>query len=78
MNIVTGDPLPNGATVLEVNGLVILAKAKGPQPYVTWRWDGQDPRSTTWGNYFTSIAEAAQDFESRVGREFNRIAGGVE
>jgi hypothetical protein len=65
----TGDKLPNGAVVLLEKSGVILASQISVQPYVTWRWDGVNPKSTTWGNYHTSIAKAAMDFEARCVRE---------
>lgn len=65
-----GDKLPNGATVIaEQAGVVFAFHPAGPTPYVTWRWDGLDPRSTSWGHYFSSVANAARDYEERVAQQ---------
>lgn len=66
----TGDRLPNGAIVIaEQAGVVLAAHPAGPTPYVTWRWDGQDPRSTSWGHYYSSVVRAALDYEERVAKQ---------
>lgn len=73
----TGDQLPNGAIVLvEKEGVVLALNNCGTRDeYVTWRWDGLDRRSTTWGHYFPTLTEAAKDFDMRVAlQEANRAA----
>lgn len=77
VRLTTGSRLPNGAVVMEVRDNVILARGekgvvvtpKGEQPqyveYITWKWDGIHPNTTTWGHYFKSLSEAAKDFEAR-------------
>lgn len=63
----TGDKLPNGAIVIaEQAGVILAAYPEGLTPYAIWRWDGTDPRFTSWGSYFSSVAQAAEDFETRV------------
>jgi len=64
MLIAIGMVLPNGATLLEFTDQVVLAKNK-PDEYITWRWDGKDPKSTYWGHYFRTIGEAAADYDLR-------------
>jgi hypothetical protein len=74
----TGDRLPNGAVVLLERSGVVLAHNEGAvQPYVTWKWDGTDPRSTFWGHYFHSLTSAASDFEIRSGLKRYRNEGNV-
>lgn len=78
-----GDTLPNGATVIAYTrtreggdsmlpGGVVLAN-RGHQyfdPFVTWdvAISDDDSVSTFSGHYFTSIVEAAVDYEARGGR----------
>lgn len=65
-----GTPLPNGAIVLlERSGVVLALNNCGTRDeFVTWRWDGKDPRSTYWGHYHRKFLDAARDFEERVDR----------
>jgi hypothetical protein len=66
-HLLPGTTLPNGATVLYEDGGVILAFQESTMaPFITWRWDQEDPRTTCWGNYFKSLAQAAVDFEERL------------
>lgn len=61
-----GDVLHNGATVIEFNDKAILAKwINNTTPYVTWRYFNDDPRTTSWGRYFTNLEEAARDYQER-------------
>lgn len=75
MELPTGTKLPNGAVVMEECEGIILAKqdkARGPE-YVTWRWDGTNPDSTYWGQYFDRLADAAANFTHRVDRQLGRV-----
>ena len=69
---VFGETLPNGARVIAANGAVIFAHTGSVQPYVTWRWNGTDLRSTWSGNYFSDLVEAAKDFGARSQKLLNR------
>lgn len=69
----TGTVLPNGACVMIERSGVILAVQDSAEPFVTWRWDGTDPKSTTHGHYHTVLSRAALDFEDRYrGEEVRR------
>ena len=61
-----GDVLHNGATVIEFTDKAILAKwVNEITPYVTWRYFNDDPRSTSWGHYFSNLEDAVKDYEER-------------
>jgi hypothetical protein len=62
-----GTNMPNGAIIIEIRGRVILAKNNcgTREEYVTWMWDGEDLRSTSYGHYFDNILSAAKDFSER-------------
>lgn len=61
-----GQTLPNGATVIAWNNRVILAKwVNDVTPYVTWKWYFNDPRTTSHGNYHTTMETAYEDFFTR-------------
>ena len=67
-----GEKLPNGATILEIEydnktlEGVVLARQGSFQPYVTWKFYRGDLASTTTGNYFSNLVEAALDFQDRL------------
>lgn len=62
-----GDTLHNGATVIEFNDKTILARwINDTTPYVTWRYFNGDPKTTSWGHYFSTIEEAAKDYQNRA------------
>lgn len=73
----TGEVLPNGATVLLERSGIILAVKDSAEPFVTWAWDGKDPKSTSWGHYHTVLSTAALDFEDRFRGEEVRRGGRV-
>ena len=51
-----GDVLHNGATVLQFSDKAILATWRSKvTPFVTWRYFEGDPRSTSWGHYFSNL-----------------------
>lgn len=66
-----GDQLPNGAIVLQEKNKIILAENNTGtrDEYVTWQWDGKDRRSTFYGHYHQTLAEAVADFEERVAKQ---------
>jgi len=58
-----GDTLPNGALLLAEHNNVVLAKARGVEPYVTWEHNGD--YGTYWGHYFRNEADAMRDYLNR-------------
>jgi hypothetical protein len=61
-----GDVLHNGATVLQFSDNAILATwGSKVTPFVTWRYFEGDPRSTSWGHYFSNLEDAVKDYEER-------------
>lgn len=50
--------LPNGATLIEKTDNLVLAKMGNM--YVTWKYYRDDLRSTSHGNYFERLADAAK------------------
>lgn len=56
--------LKNGASVIDRDGSVVLAKTTGHLPYVTWRIN--EDGDCFWGNYFASLSAADADFRDRV------------
>ena len=67
-----GDRLPNGAIVLDFtstgkNEGVVLAHWNGDEhKFVTWVVGPTG--DTFWGNYFSSITDAANDYARRVNK----------
>ena len=77
MKLKFGTNLPNGAKViLEREGIILAYNNCGNQDeFVTWKWDGKDPKSTYLGHYSHSISLAARDFDERVAKEKERANG---
>lgn len=65
--VMPGDVLPNGATVIECMGDIVLAMwSKGYKTeYVTWKID-LETRECFWGHYYESIRSAVEDYSGRT------------
>ena len=66
-----GDIHHTGAIILdstenEATGecFALALNAGGVMPFVTWRFQQGEKRSTYAGNYYTSVTEAVDDFNS--------------
>jgi hypothetical protein len=70
----TGSVLPNHAMVIDARvvdqHIVVLAKAEGAQPWVTWRVGRHG--DCFWGHYFHDLVSAAMDFRDRCEELQNR------
>ena len=67
--------LPNGATVISRKQVapdkeIVLAKWSkgGREEFITWALYRGDDRSTSHGNYFSSLEDAKKDFNTRDSR----------
>ena len=73
LQLVFGDVLPNGSTVVSFDAETRTVLAKHGSQFVTWKVD--ESGNCFWGNYFPiktyshrAIVLAAADYEERVNR----------
>ncbi|KKL19552.1 hypothetical protein LCGC14_2464320 [marine sediment metagenome] len=56
--------------------LIVLYELPGGGPsYVTWAARRDSPEDTYWGHYFATLQEAQDDFEKRLGMDWNFARG---
>ncbi len=65
-----GDTLPNGAILIAIdhsNETVLAMNPTAAQSYVVWDYYRHDLKTTSNGDYFRSISEAAFAYDTRRG-----------